>query len=165
MCPVGDDPDYNTNDCEDDEVGNALRLIDRYGGKLGKSTIRAIADGRIDIVVGGGIPCGAEFNSCFSRSANTIFVRDPGTGGDMVWTIGHEVEHALQGPEVPYPVQEEYAYRRAAGLYAPLPTSLQTDPRKVGWGSAFRTDPNRAMRWACTNAALEMGMSTGLCRY
>lgn len=33
----------------------------------------------------------------------------------MVWSIGYEVEHAIQGRAVPYQLQEGFAYRRAAG--------------------------------------------------
>lgn len=145
LCPIGEEPDYNVEDCPDDAIGNALRMIDQYGGDLGKSTIRAIADREIDISVGGDIPCRAGTDSCFSRAENTVYVGDPGTGGDMVWSIGHEVEHALQGHTVPYQLQEGYAYRRAVGLYGPLPSSLQTDPRKLGWVNAFRQDPTDAM--------------------
>ena len=128
LCPyTGKKRDLNVDDCPKDKLGNAIRLISRFGGKQGAAVLGYLVANpsvRINVVSATDVEkrCGTEFRACLRGDQMVI---PDASHGRMVEAIGHESFHGMNpGSECSTEVP---AMNYGLDLYGTLPEGLQAD--------------------------------------
>lgn len=108
LCPYGQAKrDDKTADCPKDEIGNALRWLDKYGGKAGRATIEGIRDKELNPLLvdqtvmnmaAGPQPEGGIIDGLYSPDHPHLFLIVRGHDvSRTAFAINHEVGHASGG--------------------------------------------------------------------
>lgn len=119
LCPVGRNPDYNVEDCPDNDIGASLRLLRSEGGDLGDMLIRHIADNRLKIRTS------SRGRSKLRGDVITLQQRD--NLGGMVGDLTHEVTHHILNVGLHPTAQEMVSWSVGLTVYEGLPSQYQQD--------------------------------------
>ena len=132
LCPyTGEKRDTNVDDCPNDKLGNAFRLLKQHGGKEGAETIETIATKRMNINQQGGSALekvcgksnsGAVHNGC--TKGTTITINEDYSSTDQATLLTHEATHIRE--KAPFAQEEVEAWNRALTVFDRLPAQSQS---------------------------------------
>jgi RHS repeat-associated protein len=150
LCPyTGGTRDENVDDCPNDALGEAFRLLKRDGGKVGIETIHTIATDNVDVHLGTAQDvqrvCQAQTNGC--TQGHTITMLDA-SSGDMATRLAHEATH-VDNPVV-YSMQEGTAWNRGLDVFDHLRGAAHHSAFYEPYSEWRQQQPNGFNQWTCT---------------
>ncbi|MDR0788506.1 MAG: hypothetical protein LBG44_11695 [Gemmatimonadota bacterium] len=93
LCPYGENPNSNVDNCPDDSLGNAFRALGE--SSAGRAVISGIVSGGISVSASSSIGCNSN-HSCFFPDNNSMVVNSIDTPGVMAVLLSHEYAHSTQ---------------------------------------------------------------------
>ena len=150
LCPYAGEKgkrDTATKNCPDDDIGEAVRAIDQYGGKLGRRTIKTITEQKLNPIRVDAATlatrCGDDAGgACLDRND---LVLSATAIADLAAEIVHEAGHASIPDTRPWPQQYRYEEPIVSAwhleMWGSMPPSLRAT--RGGYGphySFYRRD-------------------------
>ncbi len=133
LCPYASNHTTNVNDCPNDNLGNAFRLLKQEGGQEGASTIRLVAanEAGIKLLTQGQLDKTCQMSPATGCNVGkTIYMRAGQSDVDYATRSTHEATHFFGRP---YSQEEPLAWRRALTVFGKLEGALPSSQTAGSW--------------------------------